>query len=179
MRHSLHLVAVAATLLASTSACATRAQTRVATGTLAVASAASVVTGVVTFAHVAGCQPDEYNSCDAYGPVYPIAAALVAAGIGLAYAAHKVHQAGPEDPEVVEREARVAAIGPAAVAAAAPIALPARATDERTLQLARQAARAAAHGQCTAARVTLEQVEDRDAAYHAELRGLDAFARCL
>jgi hypothetical protein len=177
MTRSFLAAVLVTTLLASTSACATRTQSKVATTTLGVAAGASLVSGIALYAAGEACEPDEYDSCDGNGAAYLLAAVLVGAGVALAAGAFAVDAAAPDEPEEIARQDRLVRLPP--TPASAPIALPVRATDERTLQLARQAARAAAHGQCTAARVTLEQVEDRDAAYHGELRGLDVFARCL
>jgi hypothetical protein len=55
----------------------------------------------------------------------------------------------PPPPPVVPREARP---------------LPERATDARSLQLAKQARRAALHLECAAVNIALDELEDRDAA---------------
>lgn len=138
------------------------------------AAAAMFVAAAGTVAQV-GC--DQRERCESDPLLIPIGAALAVGGIAFAHAASQAPAAEPAAPAIVS-PAR-ATRPPVAPTADSSIALPARATDERTHQLARQAASAAAHGRCTAARVTLRHVAERDGAYHAELTRLDVFAACL
>jgi len=57
-------------------------------------------------------------------------------------------------------------------------ALPALATDAQTLQLAKQARMAAARRQCTAARLDLSAIGERDRAYHDALAASAVFDAC-
>ena len=56
--------------------------------------------------------------------------------------------------------------------------LPAGRVDSQTMQLARQARRATAAGDCNAARASLDSVARRDPAYHAALVESPAVASC-
>jgi len=70
------------------------------------------------------------------------------------------------------------AAAPAPEPAAATIVMPARDADPDTRRLALQAQSAARRGQCSAARVILHDIAERDRPYHDALISAPAFAIC-
>jgi len=159
-------------------ACATQRQAGAAAGVLGVASAATIATGIGTLVEGSDCRQEE--DCDVYGLMYAAGAALLVTGALIGVGAVAVYHSGPDDEPAPGPivEARPLA-PPSSTPAVNDAGLPARATDEATLRLANQAYRAAALGRCSAARITLREIADRDADYHAELAAVPAIAACI
>jgi hypothetical protein len=174
------LVALAL-LIAFLPACATRAEAKLGGGILALGSVVAVATGAGSIVEGRSCETDPEDDCDTMGLLYVMGAVLIAGGTLLGLGAGAVWTSADDETE----DARIqVAPRPAPPPAPTPtpravVGLPARATDDTTLRLARQAARAASLRQCSAARVTLREIAARDAAYHAELTATPAVAACL
>jgi hypothetical protein len=167
-------VVALALLIALLPACATSRSARLATGgVLATASVAAIGTGVGSFVVGNECQGDE--DCDTVGLLYALGTALVVSGVVLGLGAAAVWTS--DDDEDEDAPIQVAPPPPPPLLGAD--GLPVRPTDAETLQLARQAARAASLRQCSAARITLREIAARDAAYHADLTATATIGACL
>jgi hypothetical protein len=173
---SRRLVALAL-LIAFLPACATSRQATIAEGTiLTAASVAALASGAVAVAGGRDCEMDPEEDCDLAGPMYMVGGVLLAAGAVMGRAAAwKWTKVDDEDDDAPMRTA----LPPPPPPLLGADGLPVRPTDAETLQLARQAARAASLRQCSAARITLREIAARDAAYHADLTATATIGACL
>ncbi len=177
MRRSLLPSLLVLTLLAP--GCATRRQAKIVAGTLGVTSGVAAVTGVglVVGGQCSAADLDAHLcEADGLGPAlgfFTLKVAAVLAGVAIA-----VYYTAPDGPAPASERTAPAAPIAATVPAPTVPAVP-RTTDIATGRLAAQAIRAAAFGNCAAARITLSAVAERDAEYHVVLRGQPVFDRCL